>query len=343
MKCVLALCLAQVVMCSTSEPEPDTSFTTTLEDEPAPAPALAASTSAATSSAAATSSGSATSSAAATTTAQLARSSAAATTTSNGNVVGDTTTTGAAGTATTSTPPAVVYEHIVEITVELNISGIVKEADLLDQLKQGVGDAAGSGATVVITIEYVSVTSVIGNLPSPINVDELVTAYASMTSMTDLSLILVNNATHSNYGGGRRLAEAIVVVKVLNDANTDVVVESQRIQRENSAQALATELVKLNPSTYENLALTLPPPTTQLSVTSVITGASSAPTASDIQVQVVNKIPGATVTASVVTVTVPPATGTATTTANTNLENDNHTPLAPLITIWAIVYAFVVS
>jgi hypothetical protein len=215
--------------------------------------------------------------------------------------------------------------------------------DLLSLLTAAVDTAAGSGATVVTTIHSISVTAVIGNLPSPLNDDHIVEAYASMTNITDLSLILVNNATHSTVIGGRRLAEAIVVVKVLYDANTDVVVESQRIQRQSSAEVLATELGKLNPSTYQSLVLTLPTPTTAISVTSVITGASSAPTASGIQVQVVNKIPGATVTASVVTVTVPPATGTATTTANTNLENDNHAPLAPMITIWAVVYAFVVS
>jgi hypothetical protein len=212
------------------------------------------------------------------------------------------------------------------------------------QILKGVTAAAGSGANVEITVHFMTANAVYGGFPS-IDADDIIAAYAAMTGI-NISQVTVNNATHSSLRGGRRLSsDAEISAKVENTPGTDVVAESQRIIAQNSAIALTNQLKIVNASSYENVSCTLPsPPIAKLSATTVVTGTQSAPTEAAIRTQVGGAVGGgATVTASVTTVTQSPMTPTVTTTTTDGIADTSHAPIAPMMTIWATVFAFAMS
>jgi hypothetical protein len=315
MKCVLVLCLA--VLSHSVEPEPDT-YTTTFEGEPAPAPASGA-TAPVTSS-----------------TAQQLGS----TSTEQDSVV-DTSTSMAAG--TTQAPMV----HKMAVTVSLNnISEIISEAALMAKLTTAMTKAAGSGATVKVVIQFINIQSLFGGFSS-INHDDIITAYAAMAGL-NVSQISVNNQTHSSVAGGRRLlSDATVIANVPNTEGVDCVAESQRIIAANSASALTAQLKTVNSNAYANLSCTLPnPPIAAFSVTTEVTGTSSAPTAADVETEVGTAV-GGTVTATVISSSPASSTSAAAATSTSTPGNivgqDDHAPIAPMMTLWAVVYAFMMS
>jgi hypothetical protein len=331
MKCVVALCLAGLVV-GNNEPEP-ASFTTSVAEELAPAPAVESSPP------------STTLANPSTTLAQDPEDTTAVATT--------TATTPSATTSSATTPPATTpfngttaapapaptHVHTITLGVTVNnISEIQNEAALIQSVTSAMQTAAAAGANVTVVLHHITVTSTYTGL-DVINCDELITAYAAMVNISHAS-VRCNNASHSTVSGARRLLDATMEAKITNDDNTDVVQKAKDVAAQNSGATLLAKLKEANPEGYANQSsITLPdPPVTAMSLTTEVTGTETAPTVSDIVTEVQNEVPGGAVaTASVSTVTVPPATTTATTTAS-GIEDD-HAAIAPMMTFWAVLYA----
>jgi hypothetical protein len=241
---------------------------------------------------------------------------------------------------------ASTYTHSIALQVTLgDINGIASAAQLLLSLKTGI--QASSGGNVTVSITSIQVSSSYSGMPAGFATNTAITAYAHMTNVST-SMVTVNGASY----GGRRLSTtadvvvsttADVVATVLNTGSEDIVTATKSVIGSTSVSAFASALVTTDPTNYANVTSSLtqtsaPAATVQVSAT--VTGSTVATVdAAALEASVINNVPGgATVTANVTT------TSDATTTTTAPAGDFSHAPIvAPMMSIWVVVYAFIMS
>merc|ERR1711904_587066 len=120
---------------------------------------------------------------------------------------------------------------------------------------------------------------------------------------------------------------------VPNDGATDVVSKTKQLSMANSAQAFQGQLS--TKSGFASYNATMPdPPAVQIEVKTTIKGQHTIPPQVNIGTDV-GALLGGTVSVSVV------SSGVTTTVAD--IPEDNHAPIAAMMTVWAALYAFVMS
>jgi len=207
------------------------------------------------------------------------------------------------GTATTTPAPV----HTVEMKVGLSdVNAIANQAELISSIQTSMAAAAGGGGgvTVNVTIQHVEVKSTF-TVPT-IDKDSLIVAFSNMTGIPK-EKVTINGEFHSSVSGGRRLQQtANMAGKVVAAPGVDVVALTKTALQSSSASAMVSALQAANPTQYGSLStssLTMTPISTELAVTTVVTGGASAPTTSSITSSL--SIPGgANVTSASVTTVV---------------------------------------
>jgi len=219
-----------------------------------------------------------------------------------------------------------------------NLDSYTDETALMNKIKEGMTNAAAPGATVEVVIQSIQVTTVYGNLPQII-VDDIAQAVKEMSSVA-YSQITVNGQRHSEVT--RRLSEtATCITSVNNSGSVDIVAETKRIHGTQTATAFSTQLQAVNTTAYQSVSASLDSaPTLSIQASSTVAGVPTAPISSQIEAQVANVTNG-TVTASVTTQGGSPSPSPSpTSTSRTYIPDGDHAPIAPMITIWAVAYAF---
>jgi hypothetical protein len=160
--------------------------------------------------------------------------------------------------------------------------------------------------------------------------------------MTGLSLdaVTANNATHP---GGRRLAETADVVATVQNDNTDVVVAMKAVVAATTVSGLVSALAAQGVSAP---SLTGDPPAVKVVVTSSVTGSPiSSIDQTALKQAVSSAIPGgASVSVSVVATTAAPG-GITTTVSSKGSADDSGaiSIVAPTMSLWAAMYAFMMA
>jgi hypothetical protein len=232
-------------------------------------------------------------------------------------------------TATTTPMPV----HTVQLKVALgNINQVVNKAQLVNEITASLKAASGGtpdDVSVNVTITNIKLTSVFSGLPSVVT-NSVIDAYHNMTGIPK-DQITVNGAS---YSGGRRLTEtATVIATVMDTANSDVVANTKLALTSSSAILMVTALKAVDSTTYGALtasSLTLAPITTEMTVTTVVTGVVTAPTTGAITTQLTTTISGG---ANITSVSVTTEVYTVTTTQNTQ---ESGAPILSLITGWFV-------
>jgi hypothetical protein len=230
--------------------------------------------------------------------------------------------------------------HTVELKVALgNISQVANKAQLVAEITASLKAASGGNAddvSVNVTIANIKVTSVFGGLTSIVT-NSIISAYSNMTGIAK-DQITVNGAS---YSGGRRLSETATVTATVTDtATSDVVAGTQAAVSATTGAGMVTALKLADSATYGSLtasSLTLAPITTEMTVTTVVTGVVTAPTTTAITAQLTTTISGG---ANVTSVSVTTEVYTVTTTQNTQ---ESGAPILPLITGWFVCFALLMA
>jgi len=237
--------------------------------------------------------------------------------------------------STTSAAPAPTYT--INLDVVLNrVENLTNEAALMSTIQQAVQNASTDGASVEVVIASVQVTSVFGNLPSII-VDRIAQAVADMSGV-GLAQITVNGQKHSSHL--RRLLDtATCITTVEKSASTDIVEELKRIHSTQTADALTTQLRNGNATAYQNVNASMTStPTIRFKTTTIVTGADTAPSTLDLTSQV-----GAATGGAVEGLSVTSSDSTPTSTSPVSVGDPDHAPIAPMMTMWAVLFAFAMN
>jgi hypothetical protein len=256
-----------------------------------------------------------------------------------------TSSNAAAPQSSTSSTPAATTTTAVVHTVDLDISmsnldSYADETALVNKIKEGLAAVAESGAAVTVVIQSIQVTTVYGNLPQVI-VDDIAQAVKAMSSVP-LSQITVNGQRHSSVT--RRLSEsATVITTVNNTGGVDVVAEMKRIHGTQTAAAFSTQLQAVNTTAYQSVSASLDSaPTISVQASSTVAGVSTAPVVSQVVASVANVTNGtvsATVTPHGATPS-PSPSPSPTSTSRSYVPDGDDAPIAPMMTLWAVAYAF---
>lgn len=243
------------------------------------------------------------------------------------------TTTAANGTATST------YSFNITASATLgDISSFTNAAALLTAIQDGIQSA--SGGSVASQITSMQVLSSFGNLPSNSTNDSVITAYANMTNVST-STVTANGAS---YSGGRRLQTTTAdIVATVAITGSDVVLAAQSIVSSTTLSGLASALVAVDPSTYAAIASSLTltsAAAAKVQITSRVTGATLSSLTQAVLQTTLNTTLSGGATVSDVVLSLPGGT-TVTTDPNTH---SSYAPIvAPMISIWAAVYAFIIS
>jgi hypothetical protein len=234
---------------------------------------------------------------------------------------------------------------MVDISIDTsNLDSYSDETALVNKIKEGLTAAAEPGATIAVVIQSIQVTTVYGNLPQLI-VDDIAKAVKAMSNVA-YNQITVNGNKHTWPFPTRRLAQTATCVTTVNNTDgVDVVTAAKNIHSSQTADAFSTQLQTVNAAVYENVSsssLSYTAPTLGISASSTVQGTATAPTAAAVQTSVANAT-NATVTASVTTSGgggSPSPSPSPTSTSGKYVPDGDHAPIAPMITIWAVAYAF---
>jgi len=312
--CLLAFLFAVGTTSTGLEPEPDVFSTSDAALEPAPATALDTTSSV---------EGETSTSFGATSTSIEPTSTSAP----------DTNSSGTSG-STTSAAPAPTYTISLDVVLN-NVENLTNEDALLSVIQQAVQNASTDGASAEVVIASVQLTSVFGDLPS-INVDSIAHALADMSGV-GLAQITVNGQKHSSQLR-RLLQTATCVTTVEKSSSTDVVAELKRIHGTQTAEAFTTQLRSGNETAYQNVNVSMTSvPTFKFKTTTIVIGADRAPSTLDLTSQV-EAATGGAVEGLLVT------SSDSTPTSTSSLVDDtDHAPIAPMMTMWAVAFAFAMN
>jgi hypothetical protein len=250
-----------------------------------------------------------------------------------------TTSLAAASSSTTST--ALESTHAIAINVDLSsVDSLTTESELLNKITQGLEAAA---ADVVVSVEVaissMQLISVYGDLPT-IDVDDIAEAIANMSSV-ELDQVKVNGQMHSSLS--RRLLETATCITTVNKSvDSDIVAELKRIEASQTANAFTHQLRSVNATAYQNVNASLTSaPTIKVQATTNVRGLNAPPSTAEIEAQIANRTGG---TVDVTSVT---SSGVATSSTQqgipVDVEQADHAPIAPMLTIWAIAYVFAMN
>lgn len=241
--------------------------------------------------------------------------------------------------AATTVAPTTTYSFNITASATLgNINTFTNVAALLTAIQSGIQSA--SGGSVASQITSVQVLSSFGNLPSASTNNKVITAYANMTNV-NTSTVTANGASFS---GGRRLQTTTAdIVATVANTGSDVVLAAQSIVSSTTLSGLASALVAVDPTTYAGIAsnLTLTSAAAaKVQITSTVTGATlSSLTTEALQTTLNTTLPGGA-TVSDVVLSLPGGT----TVTNAPNSHSSYAPIvAPMMSIWAAVYALIIS
>jgi hypothetical protein len=249
------------------------------------------------------------------------------------------TSPAAASGSTTSTAPE--STHAIAINVDLSsVDSLTTESELLNKITQGLeAAAADAGVSVEVAISSMQLISVYGDLPT-IDVDDIAEAIANMSSV-ELDQIKVNGQMHSSLS--RRLLETATCITTVNKSvDSDIVAELKRIEATQTANSFTNQLRSVNATAYQNVNASLTSaPTIKIQATTNVRGLNAPPSTAEIEAQIANRTGG---TVDVTSVT---SSGVASSSTQQNIPADveqvDHAPIAPMLTIWAIAYVFAMN
>jgi len=239
-----------------------------------------------------------------------------------------------------TTTQAALQTHVITLAATLtNLSVLTTEAALIASVQANIEGSLTDGGNVAVQIKSMKLTVTYDGFSEEINqatADSIIAAMLAMynDNLLDFSHIVVNGFNHSSVGG-RRLSgySATVITTVPKTVNNDVVSKAKTFSDANNVSAFKAQLISVN-TNFSSLSLTMQPVQIKLEVTSTVTGSISTPSTSNIISAVSGSLGGATVTATI---------ESSVAATSTNAPMEDRAPIAPVMTIWAALYAFVMS
>jgi hypothetical protein len=178
------------------------------------------------------------------------------------------------------------------------------------------------------------VVSEYGNLPTII-VDNIVDAVAAMSGV-NRNQITVNGQKHSSLL--RLLLEKATCITTVNSSDSpDIVEELKRIHSSQTADNFTSQIRIANATAYGDVNASMTPAVIKVHVVTNVEG-GIAPTAQNVEQQV------AAATGGTVMVSDISSSGVASSSPETGgVDDTDHAAIVPMMTIWAVAYAFAMS
>lgn len=177
------------------------------------------------------------------------------------------------------------------------------------------------------------VVSEYGDLPTII-VNNIVDAVAAMSGV-NRNQITVNGQKHSLL---RRLLETATCITTVNSSDSpDIVAELKRIHSSQTADNFTSQIRIANATAYGDVNASMTPAVIKVHVVTNVEG-GIAPTAQNVEQQV------AAATGGTVMVSDISSSGVASSSPKTGgVDDTDHAAIVPMMTIWAVAYAFAMS
>jgi hypothetical protein len=210
-----------------------------------------------------------------------------------------------------------------------DLTSFANTAALLDDLKSKMMESVEAGATVDVVIDHIKLKSVFTGFDVVVADNVIEAMVELLNNAVTKAHITCNGMSHSSLSSGRRLGTEVAEVYT-TVPNADVAT-AKTFQSSTDATAFGIKLTGVNNS-YASSIFSVTT-TVELKVTTTVRGQASAPSADVISTSIATLL-NATVTVNVTTSGV---------SSSTNAPMEDNAPIAPIIAVWAALYAFLMS